>query len=690
MADEPQSKVGAPGSDDRVLDQRPSGAAVVVGGRYELLEQIGEGGMSRVYRGRDRVLDRVVAVKLLREEYGADQGFVARFYREARAVASLTHPNIVDIYDYGPHGNTYFITMQYIAGLDLKAILRRDGPLPPRRAVATIDQVLRALAAAHAHNIIHRDVKPQNVLVRAGDGAIKLTDFGVARALDGIDLTTSGTALGTAHYMAPEQGSGGPIGPATDIYAAGVVLYELLSGRLPFRGENQMQVMMQHLNAPVPPLSSVAAGVPPPLERVVQRALAKDPAQRYRSAEEMRAALTTPGPAPVDQGRTTPLIQPEGTRAGCAPSQRIARAATPVRPPATLVLPTPSGGRAAPAAPPPPAAPATSRRSPALLLPLLLGSLLVCGVLGLFGLARYFGGGERSSGPEQTAVAFGAVPTLTPSDAPGPIVVPPPTETPAPTATPPRPTPTTAPTPVAPTATVVVAPAVTATPEPEPTATPEPEPTATPRPTPTRAPLVPTSTPRPAPLTPTTAPAAAPTSPPPPPPARPTATPPPAVAAPAEVPTAFAPSQLAGAYRRADGTLYGRQAAALYGAGSNYDAGTVRVALTAAQVNSVRGARLFLVLTGLDDERPGNNRTQVLINGTVIFDGPNGFPSVPGGTGDIGVGGASRYWGQMAVEIPDGVLRAGENTLTLRNLAPYEGALGLPYVLINDISFRTE
>jgi hypothetical protein len=155
------------------------------------------------------------------------------------------------------------------------------------------------------------------------------------------------------------------------------------------------------------------------------------------------------------------------------------------------------------------------------------------------------------------------------------------------------------------------------------------------------------------------------------------------------VPTAFAPSQLAGAYRRDDGTLYGRQAAALYGSGSNYSAGTVRVALTADQVSRVRGVRLFLVLTGLDDERPGNNRIQVILNGTVIYDGPNQFPSVPGGSGDIGVGGASRYWDQMAIQIPDGLLRPGENTLTVRNLAPYEGAPGSPYVLINDITFRT-
>ncbi|MDP9370969.1 MAG: protein kinase, partial [Chloroflexota bacterium] len=276
------------------LDQGAS-QPVIVGGRYELLEQIGEGGMACVYRAHDRVLDRFVAVKLLREEYGSEPDFVARFYREAQAVAALSHPNIVDIYDYGPHERTYFITLQYVDGADLKAFLRRTGPLTPRHAVFVTDQVLAALGAAHERGIIHRDVKPQNILIRAGDGAALLTDFGVARALDSGDLTASGIAFGTAHYMAPEQGSGGPIGPATDIYAVGVVLYELLSGQLPFRSPNPMQVVLQHLHDPPPALASLAPGVPAALARVVERALAKEPAQRFQSAEEMRGALAARG-----------------------------------------------------------------------------------------------------------------------------------------------------------------------------------------------------------------------------------------------------------------------------------------------------------------------------------------------------------------------------------------------------------
>ena len=166
------------------LDSAQVRAASLIGGRYELGELIGEGGAAQVYHARDKVLDRVVALKLLRDEYGADEEFIARFYREARAVASLSQPNIVDIYDYGAHEKTYFIAMQYIEGTDLKSILRSEGRLDPARVVAISDDILRGLGAAHERGIVHRDVKPQNLLVRASDGHVKLTDFGVARTLD--------------------------------------------------------------------------------------------------------------------------------------------------------------------------------------------------------------------------------------------------------------------------------------------------------------------------------------------------------------------------------------------------------------------------------------------------------------------------------------------------------------------------
>lgn len=203
---------------------------VVVNDRYELLETVGQGAMSRVYKALDRVLDRIVAVKLLREEYGSDANFAARFFREARAVAKLSSPNIVDIYDYGPYNNTYFIVMPFIKGSNLKDLIRHERILPVDYAVRVAGEALVGLAAAHSQGIIHRDVKPQNILIRASDGEALLTDFGVAYALDGVQITTGGMAIGTAYYMAPEQATAGTLGPYTDLYSVGVVLFEMLAG----------------------------------------------------------------------------------------------------------------------------------------------------------------------------------------------------------------------------------------------------------------------------------------------------------------------------------------------------------------------------------------------------------------------------------------------------------------------------
>lgn len=271
-------------------EMRPRPNAVI-GGRYELLEQVGAGSMARVYRGRDQVLDRIVAVKLLREEYSSDPDFVRRFSREAHSVASLSSINLVNIYDYGEDNGTYYIVMQFIDGPNLKQILARQGLMSAEQTVNIATQVLQALKVAHANGIIHRDVKPQNVLIEPQDNLVKLTDFGVARALNGSGQTSAGLAIGTAYYMAPEQVRGGQVSPATDLYAVGIMLYEMLSGRLPFQGNNLTAVMYQQLNNPPPPFSSLGLQVPPPLEAVVQRALEKDPEYRYQSASEMQAAL---------------------------------------------------------------------------------------------------------------------------------------------------------------------------------------------------------------------------------------------------------------------------------------------------------------------------------------------------------------------------------------------------------------
>ncbi|HEX2909244.1 MAG TPA: protein kinase [Chloroflexia bacterium] len=264
----------------------------VIGDRYELLELVGRGGMSRIYRARDRRLQRIVAVKLLLEEHNRDPSSVARFNREARSLAALSSPYIVEVFDYGQEEDVYYLVMEFIEGTNLKELIRSKGAFGPQESINIINQVLLALETAHSHGIIHRDVKPQNILIQSGTGQVKLTDFGVARAPDDMSITTVGTTIGTVQYMSPEQSSGEMISPASDVYSAGVVLYELLTGRLPFEGSSPMQIALQHLHDPPPALSSLGLNLPPALEQVVMRALTKNPAQRYHTAEEMRQALS--------------------------------------------------------------------------------------------------------------------------------------------------------------------------------------------------------------------------------------------------------------------------------------------------------------------------------------------------------------------------------------------------------------
>jgi len=635
----------------------PSSGSALVGGRYALHELLGEGGAARVYRAQDTILERTVAIKLLREEYGSDPDFVARFYREARAIAALSHPNIVDIYDYGSHDNTYFIAMQYIEGADLKTILQRKGQLTPEQAVAIVDGALRGLGAAHDRGIIHRDVKPQNLLVRAEDGLVKLTDFGIARALGGTQVTAAGLTFGTAHYMAPEQASGGELSLATDLYAVGVVLFEALTGRLPFDGDSALQIGIQHLNTPPPLVTTFAPGVPRPLTQVVARALAKAPSARFATAAAMRQALH----AALPEGPPIPALV---TTAATAPGQ-------------TAALPTIPGTAGHDAPPIPPRhvpVGMTSRMN--YLLP-ALGVLILLLLGGIFALARTLAAPVTATNPTATNRAIALVPPPSQTAPPS-----------TPTATAPAQPPTLAP--------VVVPPTVTAVPI---TAT-APPPAATA--TPTVAPTVPPTVPPPPPPTapPTTPPTPVPTAAPPPTPTPvPTATPPPT---PTPIPTippptptpvaantgggapqaaAFDTTQLQGAYRRDDGKLYGLPAAALYGAGTSYSQGTF-----AFRASNVPRNGLQLVLIGLDDERQEHCRLQVVLNGTTIYDDADSFPNVP--LTDNGEGGQARYWGRMTIVIPDGLIRNGDNTLILRNRAP--GAnLGIPYILINNIGIAT-
>jgi serine/threonine-protein kinase len=257
--------------------------------RYLVGEELGQGGDATVYRAQDLHLGRDVAIKLLRPELQADPTFVARFEREAHSVALLDHPHIIPVYEYGEALGTHYLVMQYVSGGDLRARLR-EGPLVVDHTVQVARDVAEALGAAHAHGIVHRDVKPANILLTE-DGRAKVTDFGIAKMLDVPALTATAALLGTPHYLAPEQASGAGVTPATDVYALGVVLFEMLIGRHLFEGESFVQVAMQHLHTPPPDLAALNPAVPDWLAALVNRALAKDPAERFADGAALAAAL---------------------------------------------------------------------------------------------------------------------------------------------------------------------------------------------------------------------------------------------------------------------------------------------------------------------------------------------------------------------------------------------------------------
>ncbi|HZD66632.1 MAG TPA: protein kinase [Acidimicrobiales bacterium] len=273
----------------------------VLAGRYRLLRLIASGGMAEVWEGRDLVLARPVAVKLPLAHLARQEQAMRRFHREAVAAAGLSHPNVVAVYDTGTDGSDSFIVMERVVGASLARLLAEEGPLAVDRAVSIAAQVGAALDFACRSGVVHRDVKPANVLVTA-DGVAKVTDFGIAKALQGEDTTRADTAMGTARYAAPEQVDGRAPDGRTDVYGLGVVLYELLCGQVPFAGDTDVAVAFQHLHeAPVPP-SRLRPETPAWLEQVVLRALAKDPAERFESPGAMRAALVRGGDARSSTG----------------------------------------------------------------------------------------------------------------------------------------------------------------------------------------------------------------------------------------------------------------------------------------------------------------------------------------------------------------------------------------------------
>ena len=277
----------------------------LIGGRYRIIAPLGEGGMATLWRAMDEQLDREVAVKLLRPQFGNDPGFAARFKQEARSAGSLSHPNIVSVYDYGTDAETggQFIVMQLIDGEDLAAILQKRGPLKTEDAVRIAIGVASALEAAHRRGIVHRDVKPGNILI---DHDVKVTDFGIARAVAEASMTVTGTTLGSVHYFSPEQARGDEVTGQSDVYALGIVLYEMLTGRRPFEGDSAAGVALKRLNEdPLPP--TVHGPVPPALSAIVMRAMERDPARRFPDAGAFAEALRVWQRDPDAAGADAPL-----------------------------------------------------------------------------------------------------------------------------------------------------------------------------------------------------------------------------------------------------------------------------------------------------------------------------------------------------------------------------------------------
>lgn len=698
--------------------------------RYRLLEKVGEGGAAEVFRARDQRLDRMVAIKLLRSQYTHDESSRRRFVIEAKTAAALSHPNVVDIYDFGeaPDG-AMFIAMQFIQGRNLKELLRKRGRLSPAETISITRQACYALSAAHSNGLIHRDVKPQNILIDK-QGHAHLTDFGIVKALSGPALTQSGMTFGTAAYMSPEQATGGSITGQSDLYSLGCVMYEMLAGTPPFTGDNPAVVAYKQVWDQPRPLHELVPEVPPSLESVVMRLLNKDPGRRYPSALALASdldglsissnqptqAVPIPGvasgpgvslhnepPAEVGQPVQMPAAPAASTVASASsgmtpvpPPARLEHTPVPLQPvviaPASMqptrLAPAHSSAPSRNPAPQPAysvapyaAQPArgvqvnvTNRRGSVAWLPVAL--LLLLG-LAICGLAAWQGRGLFSSGnsatPTTTLIAIApapptdtAAPTATATVALGGIIVA------SPAVPSPQPPPSNTPAPSTPTSTPLPP---TGTPQDTPSDTPVPPSSDTPVPTPTieEATVAPTDVVvTPTDVAPTDTPIVG---------EVPTDTP--VEGPPTEVPTlpaAGAPnqviiedSQFGGGYTRDTKKYHNTTAHWVYGQGTKYSIMTSSFTVAAAPIGGA-----YLTIRGLDSEDTAKTPISISINGQTIYIGadplPNDFQSGPDAPGN---------WGSYTWTIPTGVLQSGSNSLTIRNLSPSNKINSPPFFMLD-------
>jgi len=299
--------------------------------RYKVLAQIGAGGMSLVYKAQDMSLGRAVAIKVLRESYTRDREFLNRFLQEARAAANLTHPNIVTVHDFGEDSGRYYIVMEFIEGQTLKQIIRDEAPLNLERTIEYATQICAGVGYAHRAGLVHCDLKPQNIMITP-EGRVKVTDFGIARALISIHPQESNEVVwGSPQYFSPEQATGSAPTPASDVYSIGIMLYEMLSGRLPFQSETPQALAMMHVRDEVPSLALYNPAIPEAIERIVKKVLSKEPALRYRNADQLGHILHSYGERGTDMtiGRAAVAATPSSTPQSSRPSPT---STTPTRP----------------------------------------------------------------------------------------------------------------------------------------------------------------------------------------------------------------------------------------------------------------------------------------------------------------------------------------------------------------------